>query len=553
MEIRKLGQVPRTANNNNGVLSSYLRFFLMIFFLLVAGACKCNKAEKNREDAPPLPTLGNCLNAPSFSGKDDVILALIEHGLFAEALECVKAEGAGIKLTVIKDILKALNNAPTENMDRLSLLSNMLELTKSLDNIHQKKEAIGEIIKALPKANPNESQLDGFVRGMIEILRADGDPSSLYWAAQDICELIKGTDNADFKTALFKSVLRFIDTIENRQTRWEAARSTVRAMAQNGFFDEALASAENIKDQDPKDYAISDIVAELAKAAVEPVNKLKLLKIALEMVQDSDAKNYTIGNIAVAMAKNGFFDESLAAAQMMDAPDAIVYRDIAVEMVRAGRSETEITDAIKRFFDLLKIRDWNSTSVNHNNIESIDAAALMDNHRLVIPILVDLLATQTTETNPWHARNVFERPCYEAAMVIGLIAREARKYGNAEALQFIRTFALPKLIELMKFSKRYSRNQGGDFFNQYVLLPMRMTLLEALANIGDASIIPEILSLKDDLYHFSCAYGHCSGRKPIHIGKMKESAVEYLQTQASNNGYLDPPCFFSSEGLIDWE
>ena len=556
MEIQRLGQGAHTLNNNNGFFSSYLRFFLMVFVLLVAGACKCNKQEESRQEAAlPAPTLESCLNAPPYPDRYGIISALIDHSLFAEALECAKSEGSDKILTTIEDILEELNNAPANNIDRLSLLSNMLELTKSLDNINQKREAIGKIIGALPKANPNENQLDDFIKRMIETLQM-GDPSYLYWPIVNICESIKGADSIGHKRALFRSVLRFIDTIEDPQTRWEAAVETVRAMAQNGFYDEALEVTRGINDGQRKGAAIDRVIYELAKGE-KSENKLKLLNAALEMARTiSDpawSKDYAIGNIAVAMAKNGSFDEALAAAQMMDIPDSTAYRDIAVEMVRAGRSESEITSTLERFFDLIKIRDWNSASANHMAIESIDASILLENYRSIVPILVNLLGPLTTEVNPWYSRNTFDRPRYEVAMVIGLIAREARKNGNAEALQFIKTNTLPKILELLTFSGKYSRNRGGDFFNQYVLLPMRMTLLEALANIGDVSIIPEILNLKDDLYHFSCAYGHCGGRKPIHIGKMKELAVNYLQTQALNNGYLEPPCFFNSEGLIDWE
>jgi len=561
----------------------------MVFILLVAGACKCNRTEKSQEDAPPGPTLESCLNTSSYLGKADIISSLIDDGLFAEALECAKTGDSGEILTTIKNILRALDSAPAENVDRLSLLSNMLELTKSLDNMDQKKEAIGEIIKALSKASPNESRLDDFVKRMIEALDPVHDPSSLYWPIMDICELIKGADNNNHKRALFGSVLKFINTIENPQSRWEPVKNTAIAMAQNGLFDEAIVAAEIIEDQDFKDWAISNIAVEIAKAGTfekalettriinggmrkgeaingiiaelaiveEPENKINLLKTALEIAQTifdpSWAKHETIGKIAVAMARHGFFDEALATAQGMDVPDSIVYRDIAVEMVRAGRNETEISNTIKQFFDLLKIRDWNSASANHNKIESIDATILLENYRSIVPILVNLLATQTTEINPWYSRNTFDRPRYEVAMVIGLIAKEARRNGNAEALQFIKTNALPKIIELLHFSRRYSRNRGADFFNTYVLLPMRMTLLEVLVNIGDASVIPEISELKDDLYHLSCGFGHCGGRKPIHTNKAKELTINYLQTQASNSEYLVPPCLFNSEDLIDWK
>ena len=159
---------------------------------------------------------------------------------------------------------------------------------------------------------------------------------------------------------------------------------------------------------------------------------------------------------------------------------------------------------------------------------------LLARYKEIVPALVSAIDRQVEEVNYWNGwwKEDYMRPKYEAAALIGMIAKEARKTNDQEAVNFIRTASLDKISGLLSFE---NPRPGVDYGIVYVIYPLRLAVLQALADIGDASVIPAIEKCGTIDYRSPYNDRFCS------VAEAKKTAIEYLRAQAASSDFIEPP------------
>jgi hypothetical protein len=143
----------------------------------------------------------------------------------------------------------------------------------------------------------------------------------------------------------------------------------------------------------------------------------------------------------------------------------------------------------------------------------------------------------------------------------------ARSTGNTEALKFIKRAALWRIAEMLKLE---SPRPEIDYGYVYIIYPMRRVLLQALVNIGDASVRGAIRRTGNIDYYskyfnaplmmFYVEEGtegseempegalesievKVAEENPNYftIRKEKQEAIEYLDQQATSQDFIEPP------------
>jgi|GEM_PF-4369386 len=165
---------------------------------------------------------------------------------------------------------------------------------------------------------------------------------------------------------------------------------------------------------------------------------------------------------------------------------------------------------------------------------------LLQRYKELIPGLVAILQTRVTEENPWYVSEKFTRPIYEAVVVIGGVAREARRTNNLEAVDFIKNNSLSEVKHLLKEDPSLS---CLPYEIKYIIPQMRRAALQAAVDIGDPSVIPDIEAsiVTFPLSQFDLLYSN--------LEKAKKEAIEYLRMQAKSEQFIEPPQLYYGNRL----
>ena len=166
------------------------------------------------------------------------------------------------------------------------------------------------------------------------------------------------------------------------------------------------------------------------------------------------------------------------------------------------------------------------------------AGMLLQEHKEMVPALTKMMDDNVREVYQYNAGFSFLRPVYEPAILIGEIAKEARKTNNQQALTSIKDLALKEIEQALLKKRDYQGCEQGAIIQRVAL-----GYIKALVDIGDASAI-ETINASDNF-----VYGIAFSKTVYSIENDKKIAVEYLLRQSQSVKFIDPPYIDYGRGL----
>ncbi len=430
------------------------------------------------------------------------------------------------------------------DMTNAKLILEAAQVISTLEDSDAKAIVLWDVVPKIGNTAKNLGEIDLAFQKCLEIARTLSDlPRRIFTLELIATEMNKSSRNKTAVAQIFSEALYMIRILPKPEDKAEALlnlsiKTREAGLNFEGLLTETWESARLIEEAYKKADILTKLAAEMANAGVGRGEIQRVLNEALRTALRVGSADSLI-DIAVQMKNAGMeraevtrvFSQALQLAAADAAYSYDTLEDIATEMIKLGYYD----EAVEIAQGTPPQRLGNYFYACVEAIRQLGPQKIMSDHEVIIPALRKIMNRRAYEYNYWnhHWMEDYTRPMFEAAELIGKIALYARQNNHPEVLRRVIVDALPHIMALLAFE---NPRPGIDYGYVYVLYPLRSTVLQALIDIGDASVITAILNCGNiEWYSPYQNYSYYS------VADEKRTAVDYLRSQAQSDEFIPPP------------